>query len=350
MLTNYKYQPIFNLILDIPSEKQGVRQNWTFTKIYNFVKYAINKPLQHLKTMKKVSVIIPTYSRPQNLLRAINSVLKQTYQNIEIIVVDDNGKGTPCQQETEICVKDLIDMGKIIYIRHDVNKNGSAARNTGLKACTGDYYTFLDDDDYLYPQKIERQIKALQSNEDCDMVYCGYEKKGDNDVVLSNCNPSKKGNLQLFLLKKSWGFGSGSNPLFTRAVYEKIGLFDESYIRHQDLEYMVRAFRYFKICVVPDILLTKYVNSNSVRPNIRQYEKIKEKFLSDFSVDIEKYGTKEVNKVYRNNWYEMALMAMNEDKKLGLSYVRKAKSYAFLSLKQFLKLSYYILFNKSYGR
>lgn len=300
--------------------------------------------------MKKVSVIIPTYSRPQNLLRAINSVLNQTYQNIEIIVVDDNGKGTPYQMETERCIKELIGTGKITYIKHDVNKNGSAARNTGLKVCTGDYYTFLDDDDYLYPQKIEKQIQALQENKDCDMVYCGYEKKGDNDVILSRCSPCKKGNLQLPLLKKSWGFGSGSNPLFTKAVYEKIGLFDETYIRHQDLEYMVRAFRYFNICVVPDILLIKYINSNSVRPDIRRYEKIKDKFLSDFSEDIAKYGIKEKNKVFRNNWYEMALMAISEDKKIGVHYIRKANSYTLLSVKQILKFAYYVLFNKPYGR
>lgn len=300
--------------------------------------------------MEKVSVIIPTYSRPQNLLRAINSVLNQTYQDIEIIVVDDNGKDTPCQVETEKCIKELIDTNKITYIKHDVNKNGSAARNTGLKVCTGDYYTFLDDDDYLYPQKIEKQIQALQKNRDCDMVYCGYEKKGDNDVILSRRSPREKGNLQLSLLKKSWGFGSGSNPLFTKAVYEKIGLFDETYLRHQDLEYMVRAFRYFNICVVPDILLTKYVNSNSVRPDIKKYEKIKDKFLADFSKDIEKYGTKERNKVFRNNWYEMALMAIGNDKKLGLHYVVKANSYTILSVKQIFKFAYYVLFDKSYGR
>lgn len=300
--------------------------------------------------MKKVSVIIPTYSRPQNLLRAINSALNQTYRNIEVIVVDDNGKDTPYQIETENCIKDLIAAGKITYIKHDVNKNGSAARNTGLKACTGDYYTFLDDDDYLYPQKIEKQIQALQDNKDCDMVYCGYEKKGDNDVILSRCSPHENGNLQLPLLKKSWGFGSGSNPLFTKAVYEKIGLFDETYIRHQDLEYMVRAFRYFNICVVPDILLTKYVNSNSVRPDIKRYEKVKEKFLSDFYEDIAKYGFKEKNKVFRNNWYEMALMAIGKEKKIGWNYFKRASGYALPTLKQLLKFAVYAILSKKYGR
>ena len=300
--------------------------------------------------MEKVSVIIPTYSRPDNLLRAINSVLEQTYQNIEIIVVDDNGKGTPYQLETEKCISNLIETGKITYIKHDINKNGSAARNTGLKVCTGFYYTFLDDDDYLYPQKIEKQVRVLQHNKDCDMVYCGYEKKGDKDAIISKSIPSKRGNMQLALLKKTWGFGSGSNPLFTRAVYEKVGLFDESYIRHQDLEYMVRAFRYFKICVVPDILLTKYINSNSVRPNIKRYEQIKEKFLSDFSEDIAKYDLKEQNKIFRNNWYELALMAVGKEKANGWMYFRKASKYALPNLKQLLKFLIFALLNKEYGR
>lgn len=300
--------------------------------------------------MEKVSVIIPTYSRPDNLLRAINSVLSQTYQDIEIIVVDDNGIGTPYQQETEKCVKDLIEKGKIIYIKHDINKNGSAARNTGLKVCTGLYYTFLDDDDYLYPQKIEKQVQALKNNKDCDMVYCGFEKKGDKDVIISKCIPCKEGNMQLPLLKKTWGFGSGSNPLFTRTVYEKVGLFDETYIRHQDLEYMVRAFRHFKICVVPDILLTKYINSNSVRPDIRRYEQIKEKFLSDFSEDIAKYDLKEQYKIFRNNWYELALMAIGKDKVNGWMYFKKASKYTLPNLKQLLKFLIFAILNKEYGR
>ena len=102
-----------------------------------------------------VSVIITTFARPDNLIRAIKSVLNQTYKPIEIIVVDDNGKGTPSQQETEKILREYICSGAIQYITHDMNKNGSAARNTGFRASMGEYVNFLDDDDEFAPTKIE---------------------------------------------------------------------------------------------------------------------------------------------------------------------------------------------------
>ena len=94
-----------------------------------------------------VSVIIPTYKRSKSLNRAIDSVLSQTYPNIEIIVVDDNGKGSKYQLETEKSLEKYIKTDKIKYIIHDVNRNGSAARNTGFKHSRGEYINFLDDDD-----------------------------------------------------------------------------------------------------------------------------------------------------------------------------------------------------------
>lgn len=100
-----------------------------------------------------VSVIIPTYKRATTLLDAIRSVLNQTYKNIEIVIVDDNGKGTYEQLETERLLKQYIENQQIIYIVHEYNKNGSAARNTGLMASHGAYINFLDDDDKMYPQK-----------------------------------------------------------------------------------------------------------------------------------------------------------------------------------------------------
>lgn len=69
-----------------------------------------------------ISVVIPTYARPTNLIRAIESVLNQTYSTIEIVVVDDNGLGTPYQEETERLLCDYILNNKIKYIIHEVNR------------------------------------------------------------------------------------------------------------------------------------------------------------------------------------------------------------------------------------
>jgi len=96
-----------------------------------------------------VSVIIPTYNRAHLVGRAIRSVLNQTYQDFEIIVVDD------CSTDnTEEIVKGFNDH-RIRYMRHDRNRGGSAARNTGIKASQGKYIAFLDSDDEWLLKKAE---------------------------------------------------------------------------------------------------------------------------------------------------------------------------------------------------
>ncbi len=103
-----------------------------------------------------VSVIIPTYNRANLVSRAIKSVLNQTYQDFEIIVVDD------CSEDnTEEIVKSFND-SRIRYIKHKKNKGGSAARNTGIKRARGKYIAFLDDDDEWLPSKLEKQIMLFE--------------------------------------------------------------------------------------------------------------------------------------------------------------------------------------------
>ena len=80
-------------------------------------------------------------------------MLNQTYDNIEVIVVDDNGQGTEHQLLTEKAMEKYADNPKVQYIPHKVNKNGSCARNTGIRASKGEFLGFLDDDDVFLPEK-----------------------------------------------------------------------------------------------------------------------------------------------------------------------------------------------------
>lgn len=107
-----------------------------------------------------VSVIIPTYARSQYICRAIDSVLNQTYKNIEVIVVDDNGENTENQLATFQTLKSYIDKEQITYITHKTNRNGSAARNTGIFNAKGEYICLLDDDDEFFPEKVEKQVQV----------------------------------------------------------------------------------------------------------------------------------------------------------------------------------------------
>ena len=121
----------------------------------------------------KVSTIITTYRRADMLKRAIDSVLNQTYSNIEVIVVDDNDEKSEDRKNTEEIMTSYANNPKVKYIKHKVNMNGAAARNTGIKNSTGEIVCFLDDDDWYLETKIEKQLEFLCKNKDYKAVYCG---------------------------------------------------------------------------------------------------------------------------------------------------------------------------------
>lgn len=190
-----------------------------------------------------VSVIIPTYGGGQYLQRAIDSVLNQTYQNIEIIIVDDNGVDTPNQIATGKVVEDYKDNLRVKYVCHDVNKNGSAARNTGFAYSNGEYIALLDDDDEYLPNKIEKQVEDLERlDSSYALVYCRFKAVFTDKVVTSKLGGT--GNVFYDLMMHKMIIGS-SSLLMHRHVWREMNGFDESFKRHQDYEFTARiAFKY----------------------------------------------------------------------------------------------------------
>ncbi len=117
-----------------------------------------------------VSVVIPTYKRNLNYIsNAVQSVLNQTYKNIEIVVVDDNYGDFEFRDDIKKYVEGF-NSDKIIYIRNKGNIGGSLSRNVGIEASHGEYVTFLDDDDEYMPQKVEKQLKFMLDT-DCDLSF-----------------------------------------------------------------------------------------------------------------------------------------------------------------------------------
>lgn len=292
-----------------------------------------------MKKQSIVSVIIPTFSRPDNIVRAIESVLAQTYKPIEIIVVDDNGIDTEYQKETEKMLLPFVEAGRIQYFKHEVNKNGSAARNTGFRASKGDYVTFLDDDDEMHPEKIEKQVAALEErDESFGMAYTGCQIKRNNHVE-RRFDAQKNGNLMEELMLGTWRLGSGSNLLIRREAIDKIGGYDESFMRHQDVEFALRLFRFYNIVGVDEILLTKNNDSKPRRPKARHYLDIEEKFLFTFKKDIESLNPSISNQIYYRSYYNLAIKAVNEpDFTFAYQMLRKAAAYRRITLKDWLKL------------
>lgn len=193
-----------------------------------------------------VSVVIPTYGGPQFLQRCIEGALNQTYQNIEVIVVDDNGIGTPNQIATKDAISLYSNNSKVKYICHDVNKNGSAARNTGVRNASGEYIALLDDDDIFYPDKIERQVALLSTlPKEYAFVYCSHEVFL-NGSLLRTVIAEASGSLFFEKLSKQIEIQT-SGVLLRKSVFEEVGGFDESFRRHQDWEFIERIMSKYKI-------------------------------------------------------------------------------------------------------
>lgn len=132
-----------------------------------------------LKVNPKVSVVIPTYNRAHLVGRAIGSVLDQTYQDFELIIVDDGST-----DNTEEVVKRFDDK-RIKYIKHAKNKGGSAARNTGIKEAKGEYVAFLDSDDEWLPEKLKAEINILENGKKFIICSTGYNFIDQRNKIIS---------------------------------------------------------------------------------------------------------------------------------------------------------------------
>lgn len=294
---------------------------------------------------KLVSVIIPTYSRADNLCRAINSVLSQTYHPIEIIVVDDNGIGSDCQKETELILADFIEKGQITYLKHEVNKNGSAARNTGVKEANGYYISLLDDDDEFLPNKIEEQVKCIEECQLSDSTvkgcFCNGCLKGGNREYITFNHPTEKLSEQLLLGEIRF---NSSTMLLERDIYMELGGFDERYKRHQDWEFTLRFLHKYKFVLACS---DTYLNLKHSTPNVLSGNPIKaieykEFFLDNFKEDIA--NTSCPNKIYHHQYIKLAYTLLRSPyKKKAFKYIYKANTYQHITLYEWMRCLYSLL-------
>ena len=288
-----------------------------------------------------VSVIITTFSRPLNLLRAIESVQNQSYPYIEIIIVDDNGKGTPYQQQTQEILKRYIENNDIKYITHETNRNASTARNTGLKYSNGEFVNFLDDDDVFERDKIKIQVEDLKSRIRYDASYCNTILYGMRRTkYLRN---EKEGNIGYELLTGKVEFNT-SCVLFRRRALLDINGWDESFSRHQDWELMVRFFRHHLICLSGKsiFLLKKYETPNILNINPHKSVEYRRYFLKTMEDDIMKM--KNPKEIFRYQIERLALVLFATGaKKEGYNQFRNIFKYGLPSLEAWGKLIYYIV-------
>jgi glycosyltransferase involved in cell wall biosynthesis len=199
-------------------------------------------------TTPAVSVVIPVYNRPEPVTRAIQSVLAQTVQDFEIIVVDDGSTDA-----VAAAVASIPDP-RLRLIRHERNKGGSAARNTGIRASSAPFVAFLDSDDEWMPTKLARQLDLFaRSDERLGLVYSGTERTHrDGDVQIYI--PSRHANLAHELLTVNV-VGETSVGMVRRSVLDATGGFDETLPSSQDLDLWLRICQQFSADFIPEPLV-----------------------------------------------------------------------------------------------
>ena len=212
-----------------------------------------NKPL--------VSVIIPTYNRKKTISRSIQSVLNQTYENIELIIVDDGSTdGTK-----ELVIEKYGDA--VVYVENQRKKGPSGARNYGVQIANGEYIAFQDSDDEWNEKKLERQMEILLTNTDIKMVYCEIKRYREEEFLDTRPDPQmpveqKQGNLFSYLILQPL-IGTPT-MLVDKEAFTSVGGFEETLGSLVDYEFSIRFSHEFLIGFAEDTYVKAYNSEGSV--------------------------------------------------------------------------------------
>ena len=199
-----------------------------------------------------VSVIIPTYNRPQYIGRAIESALAQTLQDVEIIVVDDGSQ--PPAREIVSRYEANAQGVPVRYLYLQPNQGPSAARNAGLREARGEYVAFLDDDDRWHPEKLARCVEALRKHPEAGWVYHRIESVDAERGPILSFPAVVTGRTYRDLFKQFYAFPA--TVVMRRECLETVGVFDASFRLNEDYEFFLRLARGYPHVGLPQVLCT----------------------------------------------------------------------------------------------
>lgn len=206
-----------------------------------------------------ISVIIPTYNRAGKIMRSVESVLNQTYRDIELIIVDD------CSKDNTVEVLHKVQDDRLRVIRLEQNSGACVARNTGIEAAKGEYIAFQDSDDAWHLEKLEKQLDALEKN-GADVVFCRmkpHTEETEGFEFKTKLIPEIPAG---FVDKRDLIMGSKVSTqtiLAKREVFEN-EKFSPDMPRLQDYELVVRLCQKYKFYLVDDVLVDLYLQDDSL--------------------------------------------------------------------------------------
>lgn len=191
----------------------------------------------------KVSIVLPVYNGEKYISQAIESVLQQSYANWELIIVNDCSTDHTLEIVGEFVKKDV----RICVYNNEINLKLPRALNVGFSKASGDYFTWISDDNYLRPNMIEILVETLDRNPDIGMVYSNYslidpEGRLINEVVLGEPHDLLYGDV------------CGPSFLYRRTVADKVGEYDSALFLAEDYDYWMRIYHEVPILHIQDNL------------------------------------------------------------------------------------------------
>ncbi|MGQ9661187.1 MAG: glycosyltransferase family 2 protein [Kiritimatiellia bacterium] len=231
-----------------------------------------------------VSVVIPTYNCARYVVEAVESVLTQTFDRYEVIVVDDGS--------TDATASVLTQFGERIHYLPQDNLGAAVARNTGIARAQGDYIAFLDADDRWRPEKLARQMRALQRDPHFKIVHTDSAViDADGRVISSSANRARQsGNGLVFdeLFLSPISVILTSSALVARECIEEVGGFDPRFPTFQDHHFFLRlAFRcpvfYIAESLVEYRIRAGSLTRSDIARNIREQEQLLRDIVAAYS-------------------------------------------------------------------
>ena len=256
-----------------------------------------------------VSVVMPTYKRSDKLIRAIDSVLAQTYSEIELLLVNDNEPDDVFSEELKRRVNAYYLDSRFHLIMQERHINGAVARNVGIKEARGEYVAFLDDDDWWKPNKIEIQVEVLRSlSAEWGGVSCMIERY-NNNTFISRQPSYPSGNVYKEILMLNADYETGSLLLRHEAL-DKTGYFDPKLLRHQDLQLLVNFTYKYKLMMIEEYLHCRDISDAQNRPNVEKIINAKKAFFESVKPVIDSLSKAERRQVYIINNAEVGYVQL----------------------------------------
>lgn len=209
-----------------------------------------------------ISCVVPTFNRAGKVVRAVESILAQTYQNLEVLVVDDQSEDNTREVIRKLSEKD----SRVKYFLNP-EKGGNHARNFGIKNAAGEYIAFLDDDDTWLEHKLEKQVEVfLGQRPGLGVVYCTFARKSHSGKT-NRRHPGrfsrvKNGDILKKLLRRN--FITTSSILVRSEVFKKCGGFNPSYKSFQDWELLTRIACDYHFYHVNEVLVNQFESGDSI--------------------------------------------------------------------------------------